>query len=144
MSDKDTLIKDSQGNMVKVKLKANADGTYSLSTEGKVEVDNLTGESLDVQLTGSNAAVHESLTVDNTVGGVGFAGHTANIYALVTCETAQVRFTINGTAPTVDIGHLLNPGDTLKLDSNEDITAFRAIRTGSVSGVLKATFAGVA
>ena len=98
----------------------------------------------EVQLTGSNAAVHESLTVDNTVGGVGFTGHAANIYALITCETAQVRFTVNGTAPTTTVGHLLNPGDTLKLDSNEDITAFRAIRTGSVSGVLKATFAGVA
>jgi len=91
-----------------------------------------------------DAAVHESLTVDATVGGVGFATHAANIYALVTAETAQVRFTVDGTAPTTTVGHLLNPGDTLELDSNEDIDAFRAIRTGAASGVLKATFSGVA
>jgi hypothetical protein len=91
-----------------------------------------------------DAAVHESLTVDNTVGGKAFANYATNIYALITAETAQVRFTTNGTAPTTTVGHLLNPGDTLKLDSLADITAFRAIRTGSVSGVLKATFSGVA
>ena len=128
--------------------------TDNVTVDGEVDVsDNAYRElgvvqsitdTVNTQLTGSNAAVHESLTVDNTVGGVGFTGHAANIYALITCETAQVRFTVNGTAPTTTVGHLLNPGDTLKLDSNEDITAFRAIRTGSVSGVLKATFAGVA
>ena len=101
-------------------------------------------DTVNAQLTGSNAAVHESLTVDNTVGGVGFAGHAANIYALITCETAQVRFTVDGTAPTTTVGHLLNPGDVLRLDSNADIAAFRAIRTGATSGVLKATFSGVA
>ncbi len=102
-------------------------------------------KTLDVAVTGSNAAVHESLTVDATVGGVGFVGHAANRYAFITCETAQVRFTIDGTAaPTTTVGHLLNPGDILKLDSNADIAAFRAIRTGATSGVLKATFSGVA
>lgn len=99
---------------------------------------------VDVQVIGSDAAVHESLTVDATVGGKAFTTAGANRYAFITCETAQVRFTTNGTAPTTTVGHLLNPGDILKLDSNADIAAFRAIRTGSVSGVLKATFSGVA
>ena len=100
----------------------------------------------NVQVTGSNAAAHESKTVDNTVGGVALTGGTygTNIYALITAETAQMRFTVDGTAPTTAIGHLLNPGDTLELDSLADITAFRAIRTGSVSGVIKATYSGVA
>ena len=102
------------------------------------------GGAINTRLTGSNAAVHESLTVDATVGGVGFVGHAANRYALITCETAQVRFTVDGTAPTTTVGHLLNPGDILKLDSNADIAAFRAIRTGETSGVIKATFSGVA
>jgi hypothetical protein len=97
-----------------------------------------------VQVTGSNAAVHESLTVDATVGGKGFVGHAANVYAFITCETAEIRYTVDGTAPTTTVGHLLSPRDVLILDSNADIAAFRAIRTGATSGVLKATFSGVA
>ena len=119
-----------------------ADPTLDDGDAGSLRV-NAKGELItEAQLTGSNAAVHESLTVDATGGGVGFVGHAANRYALITAETAQVRFTIDGTAPTTTVGHLLNPGDVLKLDSNADITAFRAIRTGATSGVLKATFSG--
>ncbi len=104
------------------------------------------GGTLDTQLTGSKAEDYESLTVDNTGGGVAFTVATVGtaIKAFITCETAQVRFTTDGTAPTTTEGHLLNPGDILKLDSNDDILAFRAIRTGATSGVLKATFQEVA
>ena len=114
------------------------------TVDGEVTLGAGTNAIGQVTIPRKDAAVHESLTVDNTVGGVGFATHAANIYALVTVETAQVRFTVDGTAPTTTIGHLANPGDTIYLDSNADIDAFRAIRTGSVSGVLKATFSGVA
>ena len=101
---------------------------------------------LDVQLTGSNASAHESKTVGATVGGVALTAGTygTSIYAFITAETAQMRYTVDGTAPTTANGHLLNPGDILKLDSNADIVAFRAIRTGSVSGVIKVTYSGVA
>lgn len=58
----------------------------------------------------------------------------------MTLETAQIRFTIDGTAPTTSVGHLLNPGEMLKLDSLADITAFRAIRTGATSGSLRCTY----
>ena len=99
-----------------------------------------------VQVTGSNADDDESITVDNTVGGVGLTGATygTSRYALITAETAQMRFTVSGNAPTTTHGHLLNPGDTIYLDSLADITAFRAIRTGSVSGVLQVSYSGVA
>lgn len=97
---------------------------------------------LPVQVTGSNAGQHESITVDNTAGGKAFT--TAKIagmrYAFVTVETAQVRFTIDGTAPTTTVGHLLEIGDILKLDSAEDLAAFRAIRTGSTSATIHCTY----
>lgn len=89
---------------------------------------------------------YETLTVDATVGGKGFtaAKITGMTKAFITCETAQVRFTLDGTAPTTTIGHLLNPGDILRLDSAADLVAFRAIRTGATSGVLQGSFGGAA
>ena len=108
---------------------------------------NAAGELItETQLTGSNAGAHESVTVDSTAGGKALTAGTYGtyIYAFITAETAQMRYTVDGTAPTTANGHLLNPGDILKLDSNADIVAFRAIRTGSVSGVIKVTYSGVA
>lgn len=58
----------------------------------------------------------------------------------ITAETAQMRFRYDGTAPTDTEGHLLNVGDPLVLDDHQSITDFKAIRTGSTSGVLKVTF----
>ena len=60
--------------------------------------------------------------------------------AFITVETAQIRFTVDGTAPTITVGHILNAGDNLTIDSNEDIAAFRAIRTSSTSGVIQCTY----
>ena len=98
---------------------------------------------LPVEEIGKTALAYESLTVDATVGGKGFAAVGTNTSAFITCETAQVRFTVDGTAPTITVGHLLNPGDVLKLNNNTDIAAFRAIRTGATSSVLNATFSEV-
>ena len=113
---------------------------------GKFGIDQVTANANNVQVKGENAAAHESVTIADTAGGVALTAGTygTNIYALITAETAQMRFTVDGTAPTTTVGHLLNHGDTLELDSLADITAFRAIRTGSVSGVIKVTYSGVA
>lgn len=102
----------------------------------------------------------ETLTVDNTVGGVGFTpaeyknvslggsaiagvGATARA-ALVTADgtagTNDVRWTCDGTAPTTSIGHLLKGGQTLSLQGAGNITKFRAIRTGGTNGTLQVTF----
>ena len=94
------------------------------------------------KLIGSNAGASEVLTVNNTVGGVGFTGAkiTGQTKAFVTVETAQIRFTLDGTAPTTAVGHLLEIGDILKLDSTADLASFRAIRTGAVSASLQCTY----
>src|SRR5689334_9772251 len=84
----------------------------------------------------------EKKTVDNTVGGVSLTSGTYGTrrYAVITVDTADIRFTVDGTAPTATTGHLLSPDDVLKLYSAEDIAAFRAIRTGSTNAVLQCSY----
>ena len=108
--------------------------------------DNLADIKTAVEYSGHNAAAYESITIDNTVGGKGFtlAKYGTNVYAFITVETAQIRFTLDGTAPTTTVGHLLNAGDVLELDSNADIVSFRAIRTGATSATIHVTYLGVA
>lgn len=98
------------------------------------------GES--VQLSGSKAQDSETITVDNTVGGKALT--TAKIAgctkAFITVEDAQLRWTVDGTAPTTTVGHIANPYDIIDLVSAEDMAAFRAIRTGSTSAKLYCTY----
>lgn len=87
----------------------------------------------------------EDITVDNTVGGVGFTAAKLNttvppkrIY--ITVETAQCRFTYDGTAPTAALGHPLNPFDTLYVEGLKNMRNFRAIRIGDNSSKLVCTY----
>ena len=87
----------------------------------------------------------EDITVDNTVGGVGF-----NVIKLnttkppkrihITVETAQCRFTYDTTAPTTSLGHPLNPFDTLYVEGLKNMKNFRAIRTGTTSAKLVCSY----
>lgn len=86
----------------------------------------------------------ESVTVAGTA--IGFttgklAPSNSNLpsRAVCTLETAQVRYRLEGT-PTASVGHLLEVGETLIISSLKDLKAFKAIRTGSVSGVLKVSY----
>lgn len=88
---------------------------------------------------------HESITIDSTSGGKGFtlATYTASsgvARALITAETAQMRYTYDGTAPTTTVGHLLEVGDVLIVEGRMNIDAFRAIRTGGSSGAITVTY----
>ena len=87
---------------------------------------------------------YESVTVDATVGGVLLTAATylRATKAFMTLESAQIRFTKDGTAPTTSVGHLLQVGQTVYLENADEIRNFRAIRTGSSSGVLKVTYEG--
>ena len=51
-------------------------------------------------------------------------------------ETAQVRYTYDGTTPTSAVGTLLEVGDTIRVDGHDLLVLFRAIRTGGTSGQL--------
>lgn len=60
--------------------------------------------------------------------------------AIITVEVANIRVRTDGTAPTAAVGHLVNIGDVIELDSIEDITSFQAIRTGDTSATLSVTY----
>ena len=92
-----------------------------------------------------NSFAFEQITVAGTA--VGFTAATFNPgggagpakQALIECETAQLRYTTDGTTPTATVGHLLNIGDRFVIYGNDDVTAFRAIRVGA-SGQLNVTY----
>jgi uncharacterized Zn ribbon protein len=50
--------------------------------------------------------------------------------ALMTVETASLRWRCDAD-PTDSVGHLLQPGDSLILNSSSNIKSFKAIRTGN-------------
>lgn len=87
----------------------------------------------------------EQITVANTA--IGFtaakitpAGLPQATLAQCRLETAQVRFTIDGTTPTSSVGTLLEIGDWLTISGHDSLERFRAIRTGSTSGQLDCTY----
>jgi len=92
---------------------------------------------------------YEDLTVDATSGGVGLdstkvrpsAGALKNAQrVLLTLETAAIRYTTDGTAPTSSLGHLLNSGDILVLLGQPSIDNFRAIRDTGTTGTFRCTY----
>lgn len=89
----------------------------------------------------------EQITVDNTAGGKSFttakitpSGLPMATQAVCRLETAEIRYTVDGTAPTTAVGTLLEPGDVLTVSGHDLLVVFRAIRTGSTSGTLSCTY----
>jgi hypothetical protein len=80
----------------------------------------------------------EQLTIDSTAGGVPLTAATYGSarYATITVKQAEINFTADATPPTSSVGNQAAPPDVIELESNEEIVAFRAIRTGSVSGII--------
>jgi len=60
--------------------------------------------------------------------------------ALITVETAALRFLITGTPPSTTLGHLASAGDTIELESHDEIKKFKAIRTTGTSAVIMVTY----
>lgn len=88
----------------------------------------------------------EQITVANTA--IGFTAATINPTCtecagnaratLASCYlgTAQIRILTSGTTPTSTLGIVVDIGQKFEVYGYDDILAFRAIRTGSTSGVL--------
>jgi hypothetical protein len=88
----------------------------------------------------------QALTVDGTAGGVGFTLPTGKVLSdissiFMTCETAQIRWTIDGTTVTASNGHIMDTGTSLTLSNRDAISKFKAIRV-SASGALMVTYLG--
>lgn len=86
---------------------------------------------------------YQTLTVDNTSGGVALteAYYLGARYAMCRLETAEIRYTKDGTnAPTDAIGMLMEPLEFIILENPNQIKNFRGFRTTGTSGVLKCFF----
>jgi hypothetical protein len=82
----------------------------------------------------------ETVTVATTaIGVVASSGDNVAHRAVITVETAQIRFRYDGTAPTATVGHLAEIGDRLTIEGRANIRNFLAIRTGATSGTLQVT-----
>lgn len=55
-------------------------------------------------------------------------------------ETAQIRYSYDGTTPTSSVGILWEVGEYITFTQREDILNFKAIRTTSTSGQLDCTY----
>lgn len=92
------------------------------------------------------AYAYEAITVADTAIGITEAliAKASSMYgrdpvrAIVTVETAQIRFRDDGGTPQSTVGHLLNIGDSITING-PDLRNFRAIRTGSDSASIKVT-----
>ena len=86
---------------------------------------------------------YQSITVDNTSGGVALsATYYLNArYAMCRLETAEIRYTKDGTtAPTDAVGILMEPLEFIILENPNQIKNFRGFRTTGTSGSLKCFF----
>ena len=89
---------------------------------------------------------YESIAVDNTVKSLSsiYTDDDGNIAmkAVITIETAQIRWRMDGENPSSSDGHLSNPTDTILLNNSSDIKNFRATRVGSTSATIRVSYAG--
>lgn len=85
----------------------------------------------------------ENLTVDSTTGGVllDAAKVKAADRALITVETADIRFYVDGTKPTATVGHQAFPGDQIELHNPTELKNFRAIRVTGTSATARVSYA---
>lgn len=85
-------------------------------------------------------SAHESLAISTTA--VAFTAGTvgSSSAAVVTVEGAAVRFTVDGTTVTASVGHALEPGDSVFLDTAEDCANFSAISRDGGTATLKCSF----
>lgn len=80
----------------------------------------------------------ESITVSSTAKGItdGVEGGHVN-YAIITVESAAIRFRLDGTAPTAAIGHVVEAGGEIILATSGEIADFQAIRRDGVDATLR-------
>jgi hypothetical protein len=55
-------------------------------------------------------------------------------------ETAEIRYTIDGTTPTTTVGTPLEPLEGVTLNGHDVLLNFLAIRTGGTSGTLNCVY----
>lgn len=84
----------------------------------------------------------ETLTIDDTAGGIPLTAATYGTahYALITVEDAEIRCRDDGGPPSATVGHSAQAPDVIELESNEQIVAFRAIRTTGTNATIQVSY----
>jgi len=82
----------------------------------------------------------EELTVSSAVKALTASTYGTLNRARITIADADIRFTVDGTTPTTDTGHILYDSDELQLESHEEIVAFRAFINDSTDVELSASY----
>ena len=97
-------------------------------------------------ISGRAGFAHESITVSNSSVGLTAATYSPGTQvlptrgAIITVEDQNIRFRIDGSAPTTTVGHLAKNDDTITLGSIDDVVSFRAIRQGGVDATIKVSY----
>ena len=91
------------------------------------------------------AYASEKITIADSV--IGFTAATVKngrvnkaYNAFFVVETAQFRYTTDGSLPTTTVGLLAEVGDSITLIGETDVNQFKAIRTGATSAVIQPHF----
>jgi len=79
---------------------------------------------------------YETVDVTATAGGLTAATADGVVPAAAEGEVqeAAIRYCVDGTTATADVGRLAQPGDTIYLRNRGEITHFSAIRAGAENG----------
>lgn len=108
-----------------------------LHTSDGNQVDKANG--LPIKTVGSDALGFETLAVAASSVPLALEPATAT-KAFMTNETGQIRYRVDGAAPTPTVGHLVNVGDVIVLDSSGQIANFRAIAATATAATLQVTY----
>tara|TARA_R100001244_G_C5167115_1_gene131463 strand:- start:1604 stop:1942 length:339 start_codon:yes stop_codon:yes gene_type:complete len=93
---------------------------------------------------GNTTRVVTTNSATNLAAGVITVSGKSSRFVMITCEVANVRYTLgSGATPTQGasgLGHILNPGQTLELDHGTAISTFQHISAiASTPGTLQIT-----
>ena len=92
------------------------------------------------QLIGPQYTASESITVSTVAVGLTDATFGSDrTHAHITCEDNPVRYWLDGTTPTATVGHRLEVGGILDLDSHHQLVNVLFIAVGADS-ILRASF----
>lgn len=92
----------------------------------------------------------EGLSYEAITVGAAAVGFTAGLLnpggaapprgAVLTLETANIRWRTDGGNPTAAVGHLMTTTDSLVIHGANNLKNFRVIRAGGVNGSLRVTY----
>lgn len=89
---------------------------------------------------GMVASGFESITVSTTAIGCTAATHAGASHAVITVEDQAIRYRVDGTDPTSNVGHEALDYDVITLASSDQIQKFKAIRRDGTDATLRVTY----